>query len=67
MYFGIQLTWVRAESRELRVKGWINFAFCIAVNYYQVTTLVEVEQKVHNISGLVTNAIFFLFLAITLG
>ena len=39
----------------------------MALNYYQLITLVEVRQKVLNISGLVTNAIFFLFLAIILG
>ena len=33
-YYGIQLTWVRAESRDLRVAGWINFAFCMVMNYY---------------------------------
>ena len=40
LYFGIQLTWVKAESG---VMGWINFAFCMVVNYYQLTTLVEVK------------------------
>ena len=40
LYFGIQLTWVKAESG---VMGWINFAFCMTVNYYQLTTLVEVK------------------------
>ena len=39
----------------------------MVVNYYQLTTLIEVEQKVLNFSGLATDAIFFLFLAITLG
>ena len=43
VYYGIQLTWVRAESREVRVTGWINFAFCMVVNYYQMFTLVEVD------------------------
>ena len=36
----------------------------MALNYYQLITLVEVSQKVLNISGLVTNAIFFLVLVI---
>ena len=58
---------MRAESRELRMKGYINFAFCMAINYYQLITLVEINQKVLNFSGLVTNAIVFLFLVITLG
>jgi len=49
------------------VIGWVNFAFGIAINYYQLVTLVEVSPKVLNVSGLVINAIFFLFLAITLG
>ena len=67
VYYGIELTWVKAESRELRVTGWINFAFCMAMNYYQLITLVEYKQKVLNVSGLVNNAIFFFFLLITLG
>jgi hypothetical protein len=49
------------------VTGWINFVFCITVNYYQLTTLVEVNEKVVNISGLVIHSIFFLFLLVTLG
>jgi hypothetical protein len=39
----------------------------MAINYYQLVTLVEVSPKVLNVSGLVINAIFFLFLAITFG
>ena len=39
----------------------------MAINYYQLVTLVEISPKVLNISGLVINAIFFLFLVITLG
>ena len=66
-YYGIQLTWIKAQSTELKVTGWVNFAFCMAINYYQLVTLVEVSPKVLNVSGLVINAIFFLFLAITLG
>lgn len=67
IYYGIQLTWIKAQSKELKVTGWINFAFCMAINYYQLVTLVEVSPKVLNVSGLVTNEIFFLFLAITFG
>jgi len=67
IYYGIQLTWIKAQSIELKVTGWVNFAFCMAINYYQLVTLVEVNPKVLNVSGLVTNAIFFLFLAITFG
>jgi hypothetical protein len=66
-YYGIQLTWIKAESTELKVTGWVNFAFCMAINYYQLVTLVEVSPNVLNVSGLVTNAIFFLFLVITFG
>ena len=39
----------------------------MAINYYQLVTLVEVNPKVLNVSSLVVNAIFFLFLANTLG
>ena len=67
IYYGIQLTWIKAQSKELKVTGWVNFAFCMAVNYYQLVTLVEVSPEVLNVSGLVTNEIFFLFLAITFG
>ena len=41
-YYLIQLAWVRAEPRELRMTGWINFTFSMLVNYYQLITLVEV-------------------------
>ena len=37
------------------------------VNYYQLATLVEVDPKVLNVSGLVINAIFFVFIAISFG
>jgi hypothetical protein len=67
VYYGIQLTWINAQSSELKVTGWVNFAFCMAINYYQLVTLVEVSPKVLNISGLVINAIFFLFIVITCG
>ena len=67
IYYGIQLTCIKAQSKELKVTGWVNFAFCMAVNYYQLVTLVEVSPKVLNVSGLVINAIFFLFLVITFG
>jgi hypothetical protein len=67
LYYGIQLTWIKAQSPELKVTGWVNFAFCMAISYYQLVTLVEVNPKVLHISGLVMNAIFFLFLAITFG
>jgi hypothetical protein len=67
IYYGIQLTWIKAQSKELKVNGWINFAFCMVINYYQLVTLVEVSPEVLNVSGLVTNEIFFLFLAITFG
>jgi hypothetical protein len=67
LYYGIQLTWIKAQSTELKVSGWVNFAFCMAINYYQLVTLVEVSPKVLNVSGLVMNAIFFLFLALTFG
>ena len=39
----------------------------MAMNYYQLVTLVEVSPNVLNVSGLVVNAIFFLFLVITFG
>ena len=67
LYYGIQLTWIKAQSPDLKVAGWANFAFCMAINYYQLVTLVEVSPKVLNVSGLVINALFFLFLGITLG
>ena len=44
--------------------GWINFAFSMVMNYYQLTTLVEVGEIVLNVSGLVISATFFLFVAI---
>jgi hypothetical protein len=34
VYYGIQLAWVKAQSRQLQSMGWINFAFCMMVNYY---------------------------------
>ena len=43
VYYVIQLTLVQAESRQARVMSWINCAFCVLVNYYQLTTLVEVK------------------------
>ena len=46
---------------------WINFAFCMVVNYYQLVTLVEVNQKVLNYSGWVVNIISFIFMVITFG
>ena len=67
IYYGIQLTRVRAKSIEQRFADWINFAFSMAVNYYQLVTLVEVKQKVLNFSGWGINTIFFLFMVITLG
>ena len=67
VYFGIQLTWVQAKSYDVRVKEWINFAFCMVVNYYQLVTLVEVNQNVLNFSGWAINIISFLFMAITFG
>ena len=39
----------------------------MAINYYQLVTLVEVSPKILNVSGLVINAIFFLFLVMTFG
>ena len=66
-YYVIQLTWVQAESIDLKVSRWINFAFCLAINYYQLVTLVEVSPKVLHVSGLVTNTVSFLFLIITFG
>ena len=46
---------------------WINFAFCMMVNYYQLVTLVEINQNVLNYSGWVVNIISLIFMAITLG
>ena len=43
VYYVLQLTMVKAQSKQLQVMGWINFAFCILVNYYQLITLVEVK------------------------
>jgi len=37
----------------------------MAVNYYQLVTLVEADQKVLNFSGWVVNIITCIFLAIT--
>jgi len=67
VYYGIQLTWIKAQSIELKVTSWVNFAFCMAINYYQLVTLVEISPNVLNASGLVVNAIFFVFIAITFG
>ena len=39
----------------------------MAVNYYQLVTLVEADQKVLNFSGWVVNIITFIFTAITFG
>jgi len=39
----------------------------MVVNYYQLVTLVEVNQNVLNYSGLVVNIITFIFTAITFG
>jgi len=39
----------------------------MVVNYYQLVTLVEVNQNVLNLSGWVTNKLLFIFMAITLG
>jgi hypothetical protein len=39
----------------------------MAVNYYQLVTLVEADQKVLNFSGWVVNIITFIFMAITFG
>ena len=58
---------MRAKSFKVRVTEWINFAFCMAVNYYQLVTLVEDNQKVLNISGWVVNIITFIFMAVTFG
>ena len=43
VFYVIQLTWVQAESRQSRVTGWIKFAFCVVVNYYQLIALAEVD------------------------
>ena len=67
VFYGIQLTWVCAVSRELQIAGWINYAFCMVVNYYQLVTLVEYKQNVLNASGLFIIAIIFFFLVTTLG
>jgi len=58
---------VKADSIDIRVTGWINFAFSMVVNYYQLITLVEDNANVLNASGLVTIALVFLVLVITLG
>jgi hypothetical protein len=58
---------VRAKSLEVEAIEWINFAFCMVVNYYQLVTIVEVNQNVLNYSGLVVNIITFIFMAITFG
>ena len=47
--------------------GWIDFAVCMAVNYYQLITMVESDQKVLNFSGWAINMIFSIFMVITLG
>ena len=39
----------------------------MVVNYYQLLTLVEADQKVLNISGWVVNIITFIFMAMTFG
>ena len=39
----------------------------MVVNYYQLVTLVEINQKVLNVNGWVVNIISFIFMAITLG
>jgi hypothetical protein len=58
---------VQAGSKEVRVAGWIDFAVCMAVNYYQLVTMVESDQKVLNFSGLGINMIFYIYMIITLG
>jgi len=49
------------------VAGWIDFAICMVVNYYQLTTMVESDQKVLNFSGWAINMIFFAFILTNLG
>jgi len=39
----------------------------MVVNYYQLVTLVEVNQNVLNFSGWAINMISFLFMAVTFG
>jgi len=39
----------------------------MVVNYYQMVTLVEADQKVLNFSGWVVNIISFIYMAITFG
>jgi len=39
----------------------------VVVNYYQLVTLVEVNQNVLNYSGWVVNTLSFMFMAITFG
>ena len=50
---------MRAGSKEVRVAGWIDFAICMAVNYYQLITMIESDQKVLNLSGWATNILVF--------
>jgi hypothetical protein len=47
--------------------GWINCAFCVFVNYYQLVTLIEDKQKVLNACGLVTVLFIFLFMVLNFG
>ena len=66
-YYGIQLICVQAESPKARFEGWVNFAFCMAVNYYQFTTITEYKQIVINVSGWVINIVFFFYMVVMLG
>ena len=58
---------MRVKSKGVQVMEWINFALCMVVSYYQLVTLVEVNQKVLGFSGWVVNIITFIFMVITLG
>ena len=51
----------------VQVTDWINFAFCMVMNYYQFVTLGEINQNVSNYSGWAVNIISFIFMAITFG
>ena len=67
LYFGIQLTHVKAFSRKMRAMEWINFTFCLWVSYYQLLMLVVDNRRFVNISGWFFNGLFVLLVLINMG
>ena len=69
LYFGIQLTHVKAVSRKLRATEWINFAFCLLLSYYQLIVLLEDDgnYSMEHIGAWFFNGLFALFFLINMG